>query len=266
MQPDGELFDSLSAFMADARIRIGAIVGEPMVTMLAGIEYDLLSDPIDRQEKVMRLMAQWVCLTAYHAAIPHLDLVLTATGFGVVSNANVAPASEHRVKALSRRLASHAAECLARLVDELRHFKEWNTLPAAVRWFDSLFWKPEHMRCLGYTEPTMDDFNDNRPGCLQHEKELRVIVSPAFFNELCSAERTASTTQVQRIAIDLCRQWVASCCRNDGSCHDARRALLSFLDNNINEFPIYRDSSNYKANHFKPYENKKDDTCFFFGG
>ncbi len=266
MQPDEALVESLSAFIADAGTRINAIVGEPMTAMLAGIEYDLISLPVSREENVMRLMAQWVCLTAYHDAIPHLDLVLTATGFGVVSNGNVAPASEHRVRALSQRLASHATECLIKLYAELRHFKEWNTLPVATEWFSSLFWNPVHMHWLGYTEPTVGDFSDNRTECIQNEKALREIVSTEFFNELCSAERTASATLMQRRVINLCRQWVASCCRHDGSCIVAKRALLSFLDNNINEFPTYRDSSNYKANHFKPYENKRDDTCFFFGG
>lgn len=261
--PDDTLFDNLAGFISDAEERLTSIVGEPMTEKLAGSEYDLVSAPVDRSEKVMRLMAQWVCLTAYYDAVPHLDLVLTATGFGVVSNANVAPASEHRVNALSQRLKRHAIECRLRLIDELRHFKEWNELPIASELIDSLFWKKEHMRYLGYLEPTVSDFLDNRPECLHHEKELRNIVSTEFFDELCAAERTASASKLQCRVVTLCRQWIASCCRHDGSNNTVKRALLSFLDSNIDQFPTYKNSSNYEANHFKPYENQKDDTCFF---
>ena len=45
-----------------------------------------------------------VCLRTYYEQIPHLDLVLTPTGFGVVSNENVVPASADRVKELRKQV------------------------------------------------------------------------------------------------------------------------------------------------------------------
>ena len=45
-----------------------------------------------------------VCLRTYYEQIPHLDLVLTPTGFGVVSNENMVPASADRVKELRNQV------------------------------------------------------------------------------------------------------------------------------------------------------------------
>lgn len=39
------------------------------------------------------LTEQALAYDAFHRAIPHLDIILTPNGFGIVSNSNVAPAS-----------------------------------------------------------------------------------------------------------------------------------------------------------------------------
>ena len=45
-----------------------------------------------------------ICLRAAYDAVPQMDLVLTPTGFGIVSNQNTAPASRERVDALRLQL------------------------------------------------------------------------------------------------------------------------------------------------------------------
>ena len=49
---------------------------------------------------LLRWYKQLVCLSAFLSVLRQLDLVLTPTGFGVVSNDNLAPASKQRVDAL----------------------------------------------------------------------------------------------------------------------------------------------------------------------
>lgn len=46
-----------------------------------------------------------VCIDAFLSVLRQLDLVLTPTGFGIVSNDNVSPASKQRVDALEVRCA-----------------------------------------------------------------------------------------------------------------------------------------------------------------
>ena len=43
-----------------------------------------------------------------------------------------------------------------------------------------------------------------------------------------------------------------------------RARLLSYLDRNLDKFPLYADSSAYKANHFKEFNNEKSKPAFVF--
>ena len=43
-----------------------------------------------------------------------------------------------------------------------------------------------------------------------------------------------------------------------------RASLLSYLDRNLDKFPLYANSSAYKANHFKEFQNEKSKPAFVF--
>ena len=43
-------------------------------------------------------------------------------------------------------------------------------------------------------------------------------------------------------------------------------SLLRLIEDNIDDFAKYRDSTAYTANHMQAYENNADDTTFFFAG
>ena len=49
-------------------------------------------------------MARIVAFDAFRSAIPHLDIILTPNGFGIVNNSNIAPASKERVERLINSL------------------------------------------------------------------------------------------------------------------------------------------------------------------
>ena len=66
------------------------------------------SQPSD--EILMKLkvtMARIVAFDAFRNAIPHLDLILTPNGFGIVNNSSIAPASKERVERLIASLLSN---------------------------------------------------------------------------------------------------------------------------------------------------------------
>ena len=52
-------------------------------------------------------MARIVAFDAFRNAVPHLDLILTPNGFGIVNNSNIAPASKERVERLIASLLSN---------------------------------------------------------------------------------------------------------------------------------------------------------------
>lgn len=81
-----EVFDMISPHLEE--------VGLQLRNELLGAMADDLEAVPGLEQCVMKL----ICLRTYAEQIPQLDLVLTPTGFGVVSNQNLAPASADRVK------------------------------------------------------------------------------------------------------------------------------------------------------------------------
>lgn len=109
--------------------------------------------------------------TGARDALRHLDLVLTPTGFGVVSNDNVAPASRERVNELADQLRkdeSNAADelCIALLQVDAP------TMPAAVRPVNYYLPTAKHCRNYGmtYRDPTQGG-NSPRLGVWREEYE-----------------------------------------------------------------------------------------------
>ena len=68
---------------------------------------ELAQSQPSRDEILMKLkvtMARIVAFDAFRSAIPHLDIILTPNGFGIVNNSNIAPASKERVERLINSL------------------------------------------------------------------------------------------------------------------------------------------------------------------
>ena len=87
--------------------------------MLRAVEGREVNTSDDMPETLRSVVERYVCLAAARKAVPQLDLILTANGFGVVSNQNVAPASRERVNALIEQLRIDESEAFDMLLAEL---------------------------------------------------------------------------------------------------------------------------------------------------
>lgn len=265
-QPDEELFNALHAEIENKFHYIEDIIGQPLFGKLAELEVSLLEPAEERIEDLVKAIKRFVATAAYHDAIPQLDLVLTSTGFGVVSNQNVAPASAERVERLLQSLHVQSLKYFDHVLDLARYESDFIDSKGYRLYLNSFFWHYRQARMdLGIPEATRDNLNEMRPAINEAEAAVRTLISPEFFNELLNAERTAGATILQRTAIDLVRKVLASVVTKSPMAKTMTRTLLSFLDDRIEMFPTYANSTAYQANHFKPYENAKEDSCFFFG-
>ena len=70
-------------------------------------------------------MARIVAFDAFRNAVPHLDLILTPNGFGIVSNSNIAPASKERVERLIASLLSNRDDEIEHLIALLVQEDGW---------------------------------------------------------------------------------------------------------------------------------------------
>ena len=92
-------------------------------------------------EKLNELRERYICLAAALNAVRSLDLVLTGSGFGVISTAEKTPASQARVDALQRQLYQEGSE----VFDELRTMAlttDWNKTHTARKWWIVSFSPP----------------------------------------------------------------------------------------------------------------------------
>jgi hypothetical protein len=79
-----------------------------------------------------RYFKMMVCIDGFLSVLRQLDLVLTPTGFGIVSNDTVSPASKQRVDALEAQLRTALCRARAMTVHLLRS-NEWGCTAKAVR-------------------------------------------------------------------------------------------------------------------------------------
>ena len=213
---------------------------------------------------------KFVCNLAFYEAIPQLDLTLSPTGFGVVSNQNVAPASADRVDRLRRQISNQYDDAYDTILDCLRGDERWCNTDVAKRAFVMMLWRGKEMSAFGIYMPHRSDLVAKQRSISRAVIDLQNLVGNDFYFELVDAIRLAQISSIQREAVTLCINYIAQACSAmDGDISNAlakaKLRLLGFLDDNIDDFQSYKESSAYEANHYQKYANKKDDPCYFFG-
>lgn len=154
MRPDPSLAGRLRSFFDTAWLRLAGLCTREI---LARVENtcDLDAPAETKEERLCQAALRFVIARGFHDAVPHLDLVLTPTGFGVVSNQNVAPASADRVERLRQQMLRQSMDAYEDVLSILREFEEWHTSPMcdAAR---HLFWHSRFLRKFGETDPTLE--------------------------------------------------------------------------------------------------------------
>lgn len=268
LSSDNGIFNSVSDSIAMRKTFITEVTGNDIYDDISGIcssGYSPTDQPEDNMQRVARKVVRYICVAALADAVPHLDLVLTDTGFGVVSNANVAPASSERVERLLSQLTRLRDDNLDAVISSLRNIDGWSESEYASRWIPSIFWNGDHARLFGRPSATRSTLDELAPQITDAESWLKEVLSPEFYWEMCLSERSPETPELNREAVWLARNCVVAHVNNLGSLERHKRVMLRFIEAFPDNFGTYIASSAYRANHFEPYENKKDDSCFFFG-
>ena len=240
-----------------------------------GEEIDRWSDLVGAsptlEEATLACMMRAVCLRAAYEAVPAMDLVITPTGFGIVSNQTTAPASRDRVEALREQLRRDASrtedQCMESLLaaGQLLH-------PSVV--VNSLFWNASIMRRYGVTTPSgRRVFREERemllPDLFHAEMQVVTVISPELYGSLVvSLQNPAPADDLHRTLIDNVRRVLAALLQKTSAprspMKDQMRSLLDFVQKHADQFPEYATSRTAEAHKFKRYENQKDDPCYFF--
>ena len=225
-------------------------------------------------EDVQVAVERYVCLAAARKAVPQLDLVLTANGFGVVSNQNVAPASRDRVSALLEQLRIDESEAFDMLLAELLQ-TEWKDSATATTYIVSLLYSPTMMRRYGIKDEEGNEVYYQEWQGLQNrlavaEENVRTLISPELYDRLVEVQRIPATGHPHEynVVLEQARRLVAAWISVDRFPQAPRalsHRLLDTIKNWSDMLTEYAQSSTFRAHNTKPYENRKEDSAYFFG-
>lgn len=264
-----DIFESVcpSAVMPDEmlfnRIRDYIAAAEDVVARIMGDQWQNYEDNAALALPAHRV----ICLHAYLEALPHLDIVLTETGLGVVSNQNVAPASSDRVNRLRKQIQDSRDDAMDDLIDALRGVEAWRPSAPAAHLFSSLVWNARlQLPIMGITEAHRTKLTELRPKITAAEELLMHHISGILHIELCNIQLANSASAEQNTVINKSLFFIGAYLAGDMAMARFHMAkLVEYLEQHLTDFPTYEASTAHQANTFTPYENKKDDTTYFFG-
>lgn len=221
---------------------------------------------LESNERLTSAVVRAVCLGAFLEVVRHLDLVLTPTGFGVVANSEVSPASAARVEALVEqcRVAYFKAE--GDMITWLATVEEWGSSLQAKCCLTLLVYSIEQYAFQVKQELSSKQWKDKLSALYEADGVMRRVISDEQMDDLLEMERGAKDkddTAVELIfKVRRCMIFLAEGLLTAYSTEHGR--LLRYLDANLDKFKLYADSSAYKANHFKEFKNGKEKPAFIF--
>lgn len=227
-------------------------------TFVAAIESNT-----DAKENIIAI----VCITAFVQMARSLDLVLTATGFGIVSTDSTAPASKTRVDNMLDENRLSLYERWELLIRSLSDISGWSVSPQAVRSIGNLFWRISLLE-LTTLEHNADKWLWALGQSVDADRMIREAISDDLVNCLLDMVRANSLCGYYADIADMAERVMATLISMaaDGSTPNKRifDQMVDFVESHAEELPEYKDSKVYRCRHHQPIKNESGESSFFF--
>lgn len=217
--------------------------------------------------KLMSAVKRFIAHMAVLDVFRQLDIVLTPTGFGVVSNDTVSPASKQRVDALEASLQTSRCRAEWALIDRLRHVENWGRQQQAqiitcIYDGTTFFSRPD----LHRTEKQWEDFQTGE--FWNVDEFVRQQIGSPLVDDILVAYRTdAERYQDYYEAVCIIRRifelWLSG---GRDAVAVALRRLIEVIEADRETFALYFSSSAFELHHHETFQNTKDSTAFVFNG
>lgn len=266
MTPDTNVYDALVPTFEILLKGVKNLLGIELFDRVSNIDHIPMNSPEYEELSHLEIaIRRFVCSRALYIMVPQIDLVLTPTGFGVVSNQNVAPASAERVAKLIDSLRVYSDLSFDDILDFCRLFIEWdNREPDKMKYFGLLFWRTEHLRPLIKETPHREDFSTLAPEIAKANNAIKAKLSDELYQVLVDNIAAKAVTPHQQHIITMWRNAAVAFIKLDGGWNHWVAAMLHYVEGALDQFPEYAGSRAYQANHFQFYSNSSDDSCYFF--
>ena len=225
-----------------------------------------LSDSTRMPEELRYNVKRLVSIMSFIGMFRELDLVLTPTGFGIVNNNNVAPASKERVDALFISLWKQHDTAREALLICLTKQSSWSETLQANLSIDTLCWTKSLVeQFAGIADPDHDTFIKTLAQIRLIEARMADKISFELKEELLAAIRSNSLTSVQQSLLRYIYMFIGYELKENHSGAKGRLAqVINFLDGHLSDFPTYKNSQAYSLNNNRGYQNAQQDSTYFF--
>ena len=216
-------------------------------------------------EKLEQAVKRWVVIHAFLSVFRQLDLVLTPTGFGVVSTQQMAPASKQRVDALIGHLRDGALRAEGVLLQELCKADGWGETIQAKEKIDTLFYDFRMLHKMQGPAASHLEWQAAQRLIAEADEMLRLKLSNQYMDTLLQEVRSGKITADDNPVVFQCRHiinlWI---CGDQQAVKLKLRRLLNMLDADLEKYSIYGEYG-YPVNHHENFQNTHDAPAYIFG-
>ena len=224
---------------------------------------------LSTDEKLSSLVRKFICESGFLLAIPHLDLVLTNTGFGVVSNDHVAPASRERVNALMEALRLAYDRTLCDITRHLFTVEGWGKNPRAKhRVTHVLYHIDDAERLMPIRSLTHSTWMSAVQDIYDAYFHLCRQLGDSFIDGIRDKMICNAMTEEEEAACEKLREVIAYNAAHKDDKHLVRvmtNEAVEWFDQRADLYPGYKDGSPYKSRHYEEQTNREKRKSFFFG-
>jgi hypothetical protein len=255
------------------------------------------SEVVEAYSKLLPYVQRALARFTLFVVSPELDVQISGSGIGVVSNSNLAPASSDRVAKFDKnnelRGWDNVETLLKFLEDNAGDYPEWvsseaytlairNLVNSAID-FDRIFSIKQSRLVFNNYRPVMDDIDLLR---------IKPVISTEMFDKLLNEIKSGNISTANKLILPLLQRaevFFAAVDKLDKSNYDGvgvqvnltllqrdienygRKAesflsqALSIMSKNIDDYPEYRDSVIFDQT-TADFVNKSENTIYVFGG
>lgn len=230
---------------------------------------DLAAD-IGSEPLLKAIVTRYVCKRAFLNSMASLDVTLTATGFGVVSNQQLTPASRQRVEAVKAETEEGIWRTGNDMLDELVWKEGWYRTHQARSLIKSPIYSPYVLlRSCGIKVESSAEWKQTAKTISDATAELTRRMGKKTMDVLLDMARQGDTLRSPYEDYDellgTSRRYIAAAIEGqDKKQRQMLADIIETLEGDLETFQYYKDSKAYKVNHADTFENSHESPASVF--
>ena len=260
-------FDDLKSYVKSAEYWLKLnVLGSKLYDRVIAIHE---SSTGEEDEALLMLCRNVIANHAYWDAIPFLDVVHTNTGFAVIQNDRLVPASRDRVASLREqcliRRDAEVESLIDYLEDKPEYHEDWKVSSAFSILSDCLITTARELAIYAEWEGSRKEFLKLRPKLIQLTiSKIQPNISRNYVNELIEMQRGENVDADDLVMLTLLKQVLGSLViGNDDAAKQALEDAINYMDGSPASYSTYFESKEYAARTTANYENTKGSPIYF---